>query len=170
MATTKETKKKRYTGIEMLIKSYLPNITDINQSESVEILPLTIHDMILECIEPIKQQLEKSTKTVKDQAERIGELESKLEVNRQIYLKLYDENNELLRLNSVYSKQIDLFAIEINKINNLELKLSEAEQKYIDAEIDKNDANNKLELAYESNSKYIIRIKNLEKAIIKSNV
>ena len=34
--------------LEKIIKEYLPEITDINQSETVEILPLTIADMMIE--------------------------------------------------------------------------------------------------------------------------
>lgn len=35
-------------NLEKIIKEYLPEITDVNQNKTVEILPLTIVDMMLE--------------------------------------------------------------------------------------------------------------------------
>jgi len=103
-----------------------------------------------------KQQLTQATKTIKDQAEEIGALKLTINEGKEI-------NREL-------SKQI----------KDLESKLSEAEQKYMDAEItslqhaksyteieEKYDAlKNGYRGLEELNGDYFIKIKALEKAII----
>lgn len=102
--------------------------------------------------QPKESQLSIATRTVKEQAEKIGELEFDITMLKQ-------EKEEWIKISDSKTS-----------------KIQELKQKLISAEIDKKELKERLKLKVdeqnqklsEINGEYFIRIKALEKAIIKS--